>query len=197
MSGTKARWDKTYATDDGTVAQPCEVLKRYAALLPGSGSVLDVACGRGGNALFTASHGLTTTAIDISDNAIAVVAAAASALNRPVQTVAAPVEQWLANEAHHGFDVIVVSRFLDRSLAPALVSALNDNGLIYYQTFVKDKADAAVGPANPDYLLDCNELLALFAGLTVRAFYDPGAIGNRQLGLRNESYLVAQKVLRR
>ena len=35
------------------------------------------------------------------------------------------------------FDVIVVSRFLDRSLAPALMAALRPGGLLYYQTYTR------------------------------------------------------------
>ncbi|MEM7257632.1 MAG: methyltransferase domain-containing protein [Pseudomonadota bacterium] len=195
MSQVKEKWNRIYATASDALPQPCEVLQRYAHLLPRTGSALDVACGRGGNALFCAAHGLVTTAVDISDHVIDSLAATEQQLGTPLQAVAAPVEQWLHTDANRGFDVIVVSRFLDRSLVPALINTLNDNGVIFYQTFIKEKTDAMVGPSNPDYLLDSNELLSLFDGLVVRAFYDPGAIGDRQNGERNESYLVAQKAV--
>jgi len=56
-------------------------------------------------------------------------------------------------------DVIVVSRFLQRSLCSKLCDALRPNGVLFYQTFTS-------GLSNPDYLLKENELPELFASLT-------------------------------
>ena len=91
------------------------------------------------------------------------------------------------------YDVIVVSRFLERGLFPALSAALRQGGLLFYQTFVFDK-DPTIGPGNPDYLLHTNELLALARGLTVRAYREEGMVGDLTQGMRNEAMLVAQKL---
>ncbi len=39
----------------------------------------------------------------------------------------------------NAFDVIVVSRFLDRTLSDAIIDALKPDGLLFYQTFTRDK----------------------------------------------------------
>ena len=57
------------------------------------------------------------------------------------------------------FDVIVVSRFLERRLFPYLAAALKPQGLLFYQTFTAVKAKDA-GPNNPDYLLENKRIVA-------------------------------------
>ena len=69
--GAREKWDCRYAQDSiGSPPEPAKVLSDYAYLLPESGTALDLACGRGGNALFLARRGLETHAWDISRNAI-------------------------------------------------------------------------------------------------------------------------------
>ncbi|MCW8828638.1 MAG: hypothetical protein OQK94_06240, partial [Gammaproteobacteria bacterium] len=64
---------------------------------------------------------------------------------------------------------------------------------LFYQTFIADRADPAIGPANPDYLLAPNELLRLFPDLVVRLYREEGVLGDTAKGLRNEACLVAEK----
>jgi hypothetical protein len=93
----------------------------------------------------------------------------------------------------NSFDIIVVSRFLDRTLMNAIIGALNTNGLLFYQTFTREKA-TPTPPHNPDYLLAKNELLALFASLTVVFYQENALIGQHQHGLRNEAQFIGQKI---
>ena len=86
-----------------------------------------------------------------------------------------------------------MSNYLDRGICDALVNAIAPGGLLFYQTFVQDKANPEVGPQNPDYLLSSNELLALFSDLTVLVFSDQGCQGDTEKGIRNQSFLVAQR----
>lgn len=197
-SSDREKWNQIYSATarPDKFPEPCVVLNRYAYLLPHSGSALDVACGRGGNALFLSKAGLKTTAVDLSDNVIATLTSVADDAKLLLNGVAAAVEEWLdALDCSVRFDVIVVSRFLDRLLVPKLIDRLTDDGLVYYQTFIKEKALSSAGPSNPDFLLEPNELLEFFRELRIRAFYDPGTIGTLTEGLRNESYVVAQKMV--
>ena len=181
-----AKWDARYHEAGAAVA--AEVLARNRHLLPASGEALDLACGLGGNALLLARHGLRTTAWDLSPVAIARLAAEAGDL--PLR---AEVRDVLAEPPRPAsFDVIVVSRFLARDLCPALMAALRPAGLLFYQTFTRDKASPG-GPSNPDFLLAENELLRLFSGLRLRVYREEGRIGDVGQGLRNEALLVAQK----
>jgi SAM-dependent methyltransferase len=90
------------------------------------------------------------------------------------------------------FDVIVVSRFLERSLAPAIVKALRPDGLLFYQTFIRDAVGQG-GPRKPDFRLGTNELLQLFASLTVLVYREEGTRGDTTEGFRDEAMLVAAR----
>jgi hypothetical protein len=92
------------------------------------------------------------------------------------------------------FDVIVVSRFLERRLAAALIDALKPEGLLLYQTFTQVTVGAVWSPTNPAYRLAPQELLTLFQPLRVLVYREEGRVGNTTCGWRNEALLVAQKV---
>ena len=152
-----------------TEARPAAVLAGFDHLLPASGEALDLACGPGGNALHLARCGLTTRAWDNAATAIDKLAEQAHTESLPL---AAEVRDVLEHPpAPDTFDVIVVSRFLDRALCPALAAALRPGGLIFYETFTRAGVTGR-GPRTERYRLDDNELLTLFAGLRVRVYRD-------------------------
>ena len=184
------KWDRIYQSREETTPQPARVLSDNLYLLPQSGSALDAACGRGGNALLLARRGLQTHAWDISQEALKMIQRAAASEDLSLVTEQRDIV--LQPPAANSFDVIVVSHFLDRSITAALSGALRHNGLLYYQTFIKDKRDP-YGPKNPDYRLDTNELLQLFAGLQVIYYREDGTIGDLNHGVRNEAMLVARR----
>jgi len=90
------------------------------------------------------------------------------------------------------FDVIVVAHFLERALAPALMAALRPGGLLFYQTFIKEKVTDR-GPGNPSYRLGRNELLKLFPSLEVVVYREEARIGDTTRGFRDQAMLVASK----
>ncbi len=87
------------------------------------------------------------------------------------------------------YDVITVSYFLERALAPALMAALRPGGLLFYQTFGPERIDDR-GPRNPVYRLDVGELLRLSADLTPCLYREEHRGGDLQQGLRGEVMLV-------
>jgi len=82
--------------------------------------------------------------------------------------------------------VIVVSRFLDRGLCPALAHALKPGGLLFYQTYTIDSSE---GPGNPAYRLQRNELLRLFPDLQVIFYREEGIVDPSS----NEAILIARR----
>ena len=186
----RQKWDRIYRDADGILPQPAQVLSDFQHLLPSNGSALDLASGLGGNALFLAKRGLETHAFDISGEAIARLNATATQLGLGIRTEIRDVTA--SPPPPETYDVIVVSRFLERALAPALVAALKPLGLLFYQTFTREKTTDG-GPGNPAYLLETNELLRMFGELRVVAYREEGRIGDMALGLRNEAYWVGQK----
>ena len=186
----RRKWDRIYADSGSNIPAAAEVLLENQHLLPASGKALDLACGRGGNALLLARTGLNTSAWDISGLALEQLSGLAKTNGLTISTLARDVvEQPPEPEM---FDVIVVTRFLDRKLFSALIKALTPGGVVFYQTFTREKAKTG-GPSNPDYLLKENELLAVFSELRVLSFRDEGTQGRTDEGLRNESWIVAKK----
>lgn len=184
------KWNKIYAEKGHKQTSASEVLKNNLHLLPSKGVALDVACGRGGNARLLAQQGLETHAWDISGTVLDQLKTTANnlGLNIDCQQRDIPLEPPIPNS----FDVITVSHYLDRNLIPYLIQALNNRGLIYYQTFIKDKADD-IGPTNDMYLLESNELLMMFQSLKLVLYREEATIGDTSLGFRNEAMLIAQK----
>ncbi|MDH5178468.1 MAG: methyltransferase domain-containing protein [Gammaproteobacteria bacterium] len=182
------KWDQRYRLNEEPPVA-ARVLTENLHLLPAQGTALDFACGLGGNALLLAREGLETLAWDISPVAIVKLQQTADDQQLPVTAEVRDVMKHPLPEQH--FDVIVVSYFLERSLAPALQKALKPNGLLFYQTFNQTRLTGR-GPQNPDYRLAENELPALFAGLKIRYYREDGLTGELTSGLRDESLLVAQ-----
>lgn len=184
------KWDSIYREETHGAPHAAAVLVDNLHLLPARGKALDAASGLGANALLLAESGLQTHAWDISG--VALKRLAQSALERGL-TVQTEQRNIVENPPEpESFDVIVVSRFLDRKLTPHLINALRSDGLIFYQTFIKDK-QAGIGPGNPDYLLNRNELLHLFQPLNIVLYREEGIIGDIKAGFRNEAMLIAQR----
>jgi SAM-dependent methyltransferase len=182
-------WNQRYGETQLT-QQPARVLSDHLHLLPRHGKALDLACGLGANALLLGQQGLEIWAWDISPVAIMRLDEAAQQAGLSVHTETRDVI--LQPPQSDSFDVIVVSRFLERSLAPALQAALRSGGVLFYQTFTKLRVTEG-GPRNPHFLLEDNELLHLFAALKVRVYREEGLLGELDSGFRNEAMLIAQK----
>lgn len=189
QSGDKHKWNQRYQASEGS-SLAAQVLVENAHLLPKQGDALDLACGLGANAIFLAKQGLSTIAWDISDIAIGQLNSSCENLSLQIATEVRDVV--LHPPAQSSFDLIVISRFLERKIIPSLIEALRPGGLIFYQTFVVNK-QADVGPSNPEYLLKPNELLKLFQSLIIRVYREEGLEGDLGKGFRNEAMLVAQK----
>lgn len=184
------KWDNIYRSNKKPLNQAARVLTDFLHLLPETGMALDLACGRGANAVLLAGHGLLTHAWDISEHAIS--SLRESCLNEKVDIVTEQRDVVLNPPAAESFDVIVVSRFLDRTIIDSLINALRKDGLIYYQTFILDCFED-VGPRNPAYRLANNELLKLFSSLRILYYHEEGTTGRKGTGFRNEAMLIARK----
>ncbi len=185
------KWNRVYSQADSSVIQVSEVLIDNAFLLPKTGAALDLACGLGGNALFLAQQGLAVTAWDISSVAVARLEAAADRQGLNINACQQNISS--LSLAKSSFDVIAVSRFLDRTLTDAIIGALKPGGLLFYQTFTKEKTSGQ-GPNNPNFLLERNEFLGLFSRLAVLFYRENSLCGNLQKGLRGEMQFVGQNI---
>ncbi len=185
----RRKWQQRYLGVAVEAPTACGVLADNAFLLPGKGRALDLACGRGGNALLLARHGLQTEGWDYAPAAI-------ESLNQMAKAEALPLNAVVRDVETHppeadGFDVITVSYFLDRATIPRIVEALRPDGLIFYETWLREAVDDS-GPRNRDFRLGQNELLHLFSGLQVLSYQEHGLVGDSSKVIRNVARLVAR-----
>jgi tellurite methyltransferase len=186
----RAKWNARYRDLEPDAARPAQVLSENLHLLPAAGGALDLACGLGGNALLLARHGLNVCAYDLSIVAVDKLNAYAQRQGLSLRAQCRDVQK--APPEPERFDVLVVSYFLARELTDYLIDALRPGGLLFYQTFIRDHVDA-VGPSNPAFRLESNELLKLFAPLKLVFYREEGRIGDISRGFRNEAVLIGQK----
>ena len=170
--------------------QASRVLKENLHLLPDDGRALDLACGLGGNSILLAQQGLKVDAWDIAHVPVAALQELALRQQLSIQVQVRDVE---ANPpGPETFDVITVSYFLDRDSIPALIQALTPGGLIYYQTFTRQRVSDR-GPQREEFRLADQELLHLFSGLQILLYREEGCVGDVQQGFRDEAMLVGMK----
>ena len=178
------KWDSIYQKKTLDSLHVSKVLADNTHLLPQQGLALELACGQGANTFHLAQQGLDVDAWDISTVAIEKIKS-----NPSYTANIKPLVRDLTNgdipKAH--YDVIVVSRFLQRDLTSKIIAALKPQGLLFYQTFIIDKTQE-IGPSNELFLLAENELLTLFSPLT-----EEGSLGDTQQGFRNEAMLIAKR----
>jgi tellurite methyltransferase len=130
------------------------------------GPVLDLACGRGRHALWIARQGLRVVALDRDASLLAKLATQAREERLPVRVLRADAESPLGLPFPPArFGAVVVTRFLFRPLAPAIVDLLAPGGLLVYETFTERQRELGYGPKNAAFLLATGELPGLFAGL--------------------------------
>jgi tellurite methyltransferase len=190
MTLDQQKWDRIYRDRGADSSQAAEVLKHNRHLLPQSGIAMDLACGLGANSLLLAESGLHVRSWDISPVAIDQLSRLAAEQGLPISAEVVDVEQ--QPPPAQSLDVLVVTHFLSRALVPALIAALKPGGVLFYQTYCRDKV-AGQGPSNPDYLLKDNELLSLFAGLKIRVYREESLLGEHNEGWRDRAMLVAEK----
>lgn len=184
-------WDEYYQ-DKQNPGDACWVLTTHQHLLSNTQGLksLDLACGLGANALLLAKRGFDSHAWDNSAKALDKCRQFARQQSLTLTTLQRDVETHPPEPK--SFDLIVVSQFLHRPSCPALIEALRPGGLLFYQTFHQYKL-SNTGPSREEFLLKPNELLHIFSTLNILFYREDSQTGNLLAGMRDLSYLVAQK----
>src|SRR5262249_19731532 len=136
-----------------------EWIGRAGRQWPG-GRALDLAMGRGRHAIALARAGFRTFGVDIRADAVRDAMLAAS-------HEGARIAGWCADLTHHPlpsarFDVLVVTRYLQRDLFDAIRNAVRPGGVVIYETFTVAQRALGTGPTSPDHLLEIGELRRRF-----------------------------------
>ena len=143
--------------------RPSRFLFDHIALLP-KGRVLDVAMGRGRNALFLSRMGFEVEGVDISPEAVNIALEFARQDDINLKATVADLEGNY-QIAKGAYDVIVCFNYLQRSLIAQIKEGLRLGGMVVYETYTVDQPRFGK-PKNPEYLLKYNELLDMFREFT-------------------------------
>ena len=149
---------------------PSPWVVRWAHLVRAGGAVLDLACGSGRHARLFAARGNAVTACDRDPAALAGLAGVPGIVTRQADLEDGP---WPF--APRQFDAVVVTNYLHRPLFPAIAGALAPGGVLICETFVLGN-ERYGKPSNPRFLLERDELLAVFARDLVVAGYEQGRV---------------------
>jgi SAM-dependent methyltransferase len=144
-------------------------IPRLAARVEPPRRALDLAMGRGRHALQLARHGFKTFGVDRKYDAVrdSVAAAAHDGLR---------VHGWCADLTIsplpvEAFDLVVVTRYLERNLFASIQNAVKPGGFVLYETFTVAQRTLGSGPTSADHLLEPGELRDRFRGW-VELFYE-------------------------
>lgn len=160
MKEDVCRWNAKYRTHQAaTEIRPDPILTDHQSLLSGRGCALDLAAGKCDNALYLASCGYNTVAIDGSLVALELGLYKADANGLRLNGFVADLDAYPLPT--NRFDVVTVIRYLNRPLVDAIKQSVNRGGLLFFKTFNERFLDEK--PSFPgEYVLRYGELTDWF-----------------------------------
>ncbi|HNK13898.1 MAG: dihydroneopterin aldolase [Nitrospira sp.] len=190
------RYERTRAAQQPAQPTPLPFLVEQQGRIP-KGLILDVAAGRGRNALYLLSQGSQVDAIDRDAEALTELDASAKARHLTgLTTRVLDLEEHPDRPPSLGqsaYDAVIVSYYLHRPLFPSLIDALKPNGILLYETFTIDNYFRHRHPRRWEFCLAPNELLRLTSPLRVLHYDEGEHDGGHGSGASYTARLVAQK----
>jgi tellurite methyltransferase len=184
----KTLWNRKYSEGSYSPEPDPFFVSAYSEFIAGSepGSALDVAGGTGRHARWLAERGWKVKLVDISEVGLELARKNLTARTGPEITnlpthqlaAAAKIDFEVRDlEADNSlgkdvFDLVLVFLYLQRSLFPALISALKPGGFLLYKTYTVEQRRFSGGPSHPMHLLEPNELLRAFASLRILHYHE-------------------------
>jgi tellurite methyltransferase len=159
MQKDRVKWNKKHRKTRFS-AEPSLIVKKYCRSAP-IGKALDIAAGKGRNAVFLAEQGFDVEAVDISDQALIRL----SGRHPNVRPVCADLDYFDIPESR--YNLILNIRFLNRRLFLCIQDGLNPGGILIFETYMDPPPKADPGVFCRDYLLRTNELLHAFLQLNI------------------------------
>ncbi len=161
MSNERQSWNERWSDKDFSDGwQADSWLLQQRCLLNGS-SALDVACGRGRNALFLAEQGFSVTALDYSAVALRQLTEKAAERGVTITTLETDLEN-SPQLPQQQFDLVINFFYLYRPLLLRLREQVKPGGLIMIRTFTS-AGHGEPCRLEPKMVLEPGELLQVFA----------------------------------
>lgn len=182
MPSSQSEWDaKHRLAAEAPPAEPAGIVYELLPLLP-KGPALDLACGRGRNALLLAARGQRVTAVDWSEAALDLLETRARSAQVPMHRIQSLDEAGRPSGSGinllqadleqieipaRSYDLVLCIRYLQRSLFPQICRALRPGGVLLYETYTWAQLEFEGGPRHPAHLLEAGELRKAFPELCV------------------------------
>jgi SAM-dependent methyltransferase len=168
---------------------PSPWVVRFSALI--TGDVLDIACGNGRHTRYFADQGHKVTALDRDISGLADLKE-----NRNVELIKIDLEKHSISSTNilpkKTYNAVIVTNYLWRPLMPHIISAVDNGGILIYETF--SSGNEAFGkPNNPEYLLKPAELLKLVDGKLNIIAYESGVIKTPRIAVIQRICAIKQK----
>jgi SAM-dependent methyltransferase len=159
--------------------EPFRWIVRFAPLVPQGAAVLDLACGAGRHTRLFLERGHPVTAVDVDVSGLDALRPHAQ-----LEIVQADLEDgspWpLPNRR---FGAVVVTNYLWRPLFEPILDAIEEGGLLLYETFAQGN-EAYGRPTNPDFLLWPGELIEVVRGRLQIVAYEHGYLDSPRPGIK-------------
>ena len=174
----RRRWDEKHSAKEGPGDPTPFLVSSIKQLPPGPpGRCLDLAAGRGGNALFMAAQGYRVDAVDWSLAGLRHAQKEAARRELMVKLVLADLTKFpLPRER---YDVVLCFRYLDRNLWGDMVRALKPGGALLLETFTEEHQTRPDFPR--EFCLAPGELLKAFPQLRVAIYREAPGEGTASL----------------
>jgi 2-polyprenyl-3-methyl-5-hydroxy-6-metoxy-1,4-benzoquinol methylase len=121
--------------------------------------VLDLACGRGNEAIAAAQRGAQVIAIDIDDDRLRDAERAARKVDVTVEWIKADLTRDRLPDGP--FDLVMQFDYLDRSRLPDFLDLVKPGGYFAAETFLEAQRELGWGPTSDEHLLKPAEFWSL------------------------------------
>ena len=158
---------------------PSAWLRRFATCIAPDARVLDLACGRGRHARLLAERGCDVVAVDRDEAALHALGAVGGVRVCRLDLESGADWPW----APASFDAVVVTNYLYRPRFDRMCDLIRSGGVLIYETFMLGN-ERFGKPANPDFLLQPNELLERTQSAFTTIAFEQGEIGTPTRAMR-------------
>jgi SAM-dependent methyltransferase len=153
-----------------TDPEPARWIARFAPLIRPGAAILDLAAGRGRHARWFLPRGHPVTAVDRDASGLE------DLRGQPqLALIEADLEGGPWPLPDRRFGAVIVTNYLWRPLFPRILDALDEGGVLLYDTFARGN-EAYGRPSNPDFLLEPGELIEQVRGWLQIVAYEHGHV---------------------
>jgi tellurite methyltransferase len=160
MQSDRLKWDEKHAGKTGYHPPDTYLIKHIDSLQ--KGHALDIACGRGRNALYLARQGFQVTAVDISEVGLTTVQNESKAANLGIRLIRADLDTMPAELSQLVVNSVIIINFKPTDLLLKSIPAiLTHHGSLLWCSYNELQAAATGFPAH--MALHQNEFCEFFA----------------------------------